>query len=480
MRTYYRDSSTQQQIPSEQEALDALLRLKLSAFIQKTFYTVSPADEYLHNWHIDLIAEYLEACTRREIKRLIINMPPRYMKSIAVSVAWAAWLLGKNPSERIMAASYSEMLSLKHSMDTRLVVQSDWYRRIFPNTIITDDQNEKRKFVTTARGQRFATSVGGTATGDGGNFIIIDDPLNPAQALSDVQRKTANTWIDQTISSRLNDKKNGVIVVVMQRLHADDTTGHLLEKGGWEHLCIPAVAETKTIIDFGSVKLTRDAGGILHPEREGDTEIEALKLALGSYAFAGQYQQRPAPAEGGIFKLQWIKRYAERRDKYDMIVQSWDTAIKPDQINDPSCRTTWGVHSVGYDLLDVSVKRLVYPDLKLAVMTSAGEWYPDAILIEDKASGQQLIQDLQRETKLPVIGILPKGDKITRASAVSAMVEAGKVALPTKAHWLAGFESELLTFPNAPHDDQVDSTTQFLNWMREKDLFTARPSIRRL
>src|SRR4051794_14355040 len=253
------------QRPTKAEALDALLRTRLAAFTQKTFRTVDPGAVYKHNWHIDLIAEYLEACTRREVKRLIINVPPRYMKSISVSVAWPAWLIGKNPSERIVAASYSDRLSLKHSVDCRLVIQSEWYRRLFPGVILTGDQNEKEKFVTTARGQRFATTVRGSPTGDGGNFLIVDDPHTPQQALSPVQRQHGLDWFDQTFSNRLDDKENGVIVVVMQRLHANDLSGHLLDKGGWEHLCIPGIAEVRTVIDFGRVKATREPGDVLHP-----------------------------------------------------------------------------------------------------------------------------------------------------------------------------------------------------------------------
>lgn len=455
--------------PTKTEALDALLRTRLAAFTQKTFRTVDPGATYLHNWHIDLIAEYLEACTRREIKRLIINIPPRYLKSVSVTVAWPAWLLGKNPSQRIIAASYSDRLSLKHSVDCRLVMQSEWYRRLFPGVILTGDQNEKSKFVTTARGQRFATSVGGTATGDGGNFLIVDDPHNPTQAMSAVQRETALTWFDQTFSNRLDDKENGVIVVVMQRLHANDLSGHLLAKGGWERLCIPGVAETKTVIDFGRVKLVREQGDVLHPARESAEGIARQKVAMGSYAFAGQYQQRPAPAEGGIFKAGWFRRYAEPMEKYEQVVQSWDTAVKAAQINDPSVCTTWGIRADGYDLLQVLVRRLEYPDLKSLIQGQASAFSPDAILIEDKASGQQLLQDLKRETKLPLIAILPVADKITRASAVSATVEAGKVSLPTHAAWLADYEMELLTFPNAAHDDQTDSTSQFLNWARDRN-----------
>ncbi len=440
--------------PTDREAFDALLRTRLAAFTRKTFATVDPGAAYKHNWHIDLIAEYLEACSRREIKRLVINIPPRYLKSISVTVAWPAWLLGHDPSERILAASYAEILSLKHSMDCRLVMQSDWYRRVFPAVQLTGDQNEKRKFVTTARGCRFATSVGASTIGEGGRFLIVDDPLNAAQAVSDVERERANTWFDQGFSTRLDDKEDGVIVLVMQRLHANDLSGHLLAKGGWEHLCIPAVAETKTVIDFGRVKITREPGDVLHPERESAEAIDRQKVAMGGYAFAGQYQQRPAPAEGGIFKAAWFQRFAARQDDYLQVVQSWDTAIKADQLNDPSVCLTFGVKPDGFDLLEARVQRLEYPDLKRRVHAQAEAFGPDAILIEDKASGQQLLQDLGRSTTLPLIGILPEKDKVTRASGVSALVEAGKLFLPTQAPWLPDFESELLTFPNSVHDDQ--------------------------
>ena len=464
---------------NDEQVLDALLRTRLAAFTRKAFGTVDPGAAYKHNWHIDLIAEYLEACTQREIKRLIINLPPGYLKSISVNVAWPAWLLGKNPSERILSASYSESLSLKHSLDCRQVVTSDWYRRIFPATLLTGDQNEKQKFMTTGRGFRFATSVGGSSTGDGGNFLIVDDPHNPKQAESEKERENGLIWFDRTFSNRLRDKANGVIVVVMQRLHSKDLTGHLLAKGGWEQLCLPGIAETKTIIDFGRVKHTREVGDVLHPSFEPAEIVERQKIDMGSYAFAGQYQQRPAPAEGGMCKMHWFRRYEKQEDKYEKIIQSWDTASKAGELNDPSCCTTWGIRNDGYDLLQVMVRRLEYPELKLLVRTQAEDFGANAVLIEDKSSGQQLLQDLRRETKLPLIPILPEKDKITRFAAVSAMIEAGRVSLPLNAAWLTDYEMEMLTFPNAPHDDQVDSTSQFLAWAKGRDR-SAQPSIRRL
>lgn len=202
------------------ETYHAMLRTDLPSFIGKVLQTVDPGAPYLPNWHIDLIAEYLEAAGRGSISRLIINMPPRALKSVCVSVAWPAWLLGHDPRSRIIAASYAATLAVKHSLDCRLVMESEWYRALFPGTQLAHDQNEKHKFMTTQRGFRFATSVGGSVTGEGGNFLIMDDPLSPMQALGEHGRAHVAAWFDHTFATRLNDKKKGVIVLVMQRLHA--------------------------------------------------------------------------------------------------------------------------------------------------------------------------------------------------------------------------------------------------------------------
>lgn len=295
---------------TDQTALcKAILKNDLSMFIGQVVETVDPAANYLHNWHIDLIAEYLRACQTGEITRLIINIPPRHLKSISVAVAFPAWLLGHNPSEQIMCASYSQELSFKHSLDCRLIVQSPWYQQLFPQTQLVEDQNTKRKFVTTERGYRIATSVGGTATGEGGNFLIVDDPINAMQGQSEVMRTSANTWFDQTFSNRLNDKKKGCIIVIMQRLHEEDLTGHLLKKGGWECLRLPMIAEEEEVLERGSIRRVRHVGDYLHADRMGNEEIEREKNALGPYGFAGQYQQRPSPEGGGEFRKEWIQYY---------------------------------------------------------------------------------------------------------------------------------------------------------------------------
>jgi predicted phage terminase large subunit-like protein len=455
---------------------NALIRQDLSSFIAKTFSCVDPSTEYLHNWHIDLLADRLEKAACGKITRLIINIPPRSLKSVCISVAWPAWLLGNDPSAKIMAASYSQILSLKHSLDCRLVMTSPWYKEIFPDVAIAADQNEKFKFVTTARGFRFATSVGGTATGEGGDFLIVDDPHNPLQAASDVQRQNAIDWFGQTFMTRLNNKKKGVIVVVMQRLHVEDLTGHLLGKGKqWEHLCLPAIAPKRVTYSFYDQKKIRKAGEFLHKEREGKFEIERAKEDLGSYAFAAQYQQSPVLIEGGMVNLDWFCRYNDAPD-LGRIVQSWDTAIKAGRGNDFSVCTTWKETDTGYYLLDVLSRKMEYPELKRAVLSLAEKFNPDSILIEDKASGQSLLQDLRKETKLAVLAIMPSKDKLSRFAAVTAMIEAGRVWLPNHASWLVDFESEIMGFPSLPHDDIVDSTSQFLNWVRERK--QSKPRIR--
>ncbi len=286
-----------------------VIRGDFPSFIEQCFQTVSPGQRFLPNWHIEVIAEHLLACTRGEITRLIINMPPRALKSITVSVAWPAWLLGQAPESRIMTASYAQALAEKHSMDCRLVMQSAWYRRLFPQTELSREQNEKHKFLTTARGMRLATSVFGAATGEGGNVLIADDPMNPLQAMGAASRRYINDWFSHTFATRLDDKRRGVIVLVMQRLHAEDISGYLLAQGGWEHLCLPAIAAEPQYFVIGGRTFYREAGALLHPAREDERQIAQAQRALGSAHFNAQYQQAPLAATSSMVKLEWFGRY---------------------------------------------------------------------------------------------------------------------------------------------------------------------------
>lgn len=447
-------------------------------YVRRCFNTVEPGKEYKHNWHIDYLCEILEACRTRQLRRVIINMPFRSLKSITCTVSFPSFLLGADPSEQIMAASYSGMLSKKHSLDTRAVLYSGWYKTLFPETVLADDQNEKMKFMTTQRGHRIATSVGGSSTGEGGNFLIADDPVNSMQALSDVERETANNWLDQTFMSRQNDQSTSVVIVVMQRFHVMDPSGYLLQKGGWEHIKIPLIAPTRTIIDFGDFHKVREKDDVLHEARFPPDVVEQLKLDLGSYGFAGQLQQTPVPLGGGRLQLSWFPRHIMDKFNYNLVeevVHSYDTASKGKEINNPTgCMEFSRIGSQWY-ITDAWKERLTYPALKKKVKTYSAGRMPNALLIEDKSSGMALIQELNddQEFNVGVIAIEPEADKITRMDVHLAYVEAGRVSLPDGSVkppvWLHDLEHTYAHFPAPAEWEYIDCTSQFLKWVRKRE-----------
>jgi len=458
----------------ERQLIRLMLRNDLSTFIHRTFQTVAPAQSYIHNWHIEAMAWHLEQCAKGAIKRLVITLPPRYGKSICASVAFPAWVLGRDPSKRIICASYSENLASKHAGDCRTVMESDWYRSAFPGTRISRDKNAELNYVTTRQGYRYSTSVGGTLTGRGGNLIIVDDPIKPEEAMSEATRSTVNNWFDSTLYSRLDSKRDDVIILIMQRLHMDDLAGYVMQRDQWTHLNLPAIAETEQRIQIGNDEFhTRKAGDILHQERESQKDLEKAKATVGSFNFSAQYQQCPVPPEGEIIKWGWFQFFdaCPARVTNDRIIQSWDTASKAKELSDYSVCTSWLVQENRYYLFDVLREKLDYPSLKRRVFEHSIRHDANSVLIEDKCSGTSLIQDIKQENTFGIpdpIGILPEGDKITRMSAQSAKIEAGQVYLPKQAPWLGDLQAELLQFPRGRHDDQVDSISQFLNWIQRR------------
>ena len=449
-------------------AFRAILRQDLPSFIRKSFATVAPTIPYLDNWHIQAMAWHLEEVYAGRIKRLIISVPPRHLKSISASVAFPAWVLDKDPTRRIISVSYAQDIARKHALDCRSVMEATWYQNTFRGTRIDPRKNTELEIMTTSRGFRLTTSVGGTLTGRGGNLIIIDDPLKPIEAMSETARAGVNQWYDNTLYSRLDNKTDDCIVIVMQRLHIDDLVGHVLEQEDWIHLKLPATAEANEKVQVGPNKhYCRHAGELLHPEREPQEALDGIKTTLGSYNFSAQYQQEPTPPGGTLIKWDWFGRYCEtpQRQRGDQIVQSWDTASKTADSNDYSVCTTWLVRGKNYYLIDVLRKRLEYPDLKRRIIAQAERYETDTVLIEDAGSGTHLIQELRREGNLRPIAIKPKGDKLTRMEAHTAILEAGYVHLPESAGWLSDFQTEMLLFPRGSHDDQVDSVSQFLTWV---------------
>jgi predicted phage terminase large subunit-like protein len=450
-----------------------LLRNYFPAFIQRSFHQLNPNTPFQNNWHIDVIAAAFEECRRGVETRLIVNLPPRNLKSHCASIAFPAWYLGHNPSGRIMCVSYGQDLADKFARECRNVMASFWYKQIFP-TRLSAQKHSVEEFLTQQEGYRLATSVGGPLTGKGADTIILDDPLKPEEALSDARRNAVNEWYKNTLYSRLNDKQKGCIIIIMQRLHEDDLVGHLIEQERFRVLSLPAIAESdeeyKIQTIFGKQRFARRAGEVLHAAREPREVLDAIRQRIGEYNFAGQYQQSPAPVGGGLIRADWFKSYAddERPERFDQILQSWDTANKLTELSDYSVCTTWGIKGRRIYLLEVLRKRMEYPDLKRAVHLQARAYRPTVILIEDKASGTQLIQELIADGLRAVTRYKPEHDKVMRLNAQTATIENGFVLLPREAPWLADYLHEITTFPNAKYDDQADSTSQALAWINQR------------
>ena len=449
----------------------ALLRQDFYGFLERSFLVLNPETPFLGNWHLEQMVAKLEAFRTGQCRRLIINVPPRSLKSIATSVAFVAWLLGHQPSARIICASDGQDLADKHARDSRIVMGDDFYKSIFPGTRIAARNQSNADFATTAKGGRMATSVGGVLTGRGADYLIIDDPSKPDEAISDVRRQGVNDWFDNSLLSRLDNKRTGVIIIIMQRLHMDDLVGHVLQQGGWEVLKLPAIAVEDEVhriwTPYGEYTHERKEGQALHPQHEPLESLDDTRRRVGEYIFAGQYQQDPVPLGGGMVKGHWFRTYlpAELPSSNVQLIQSWDTASKANELNDFSVCTTWAVYNKHAYLVDVVRRRMDYPTLKRMVVEKAREFKPSTILIEDKASGIQLVQELKYEGLHVVRGVKPEGDKKMRLLAQTATIENGFVHLPKDSPWLLDYLAEMTSFPMAKFDDQVDSTSQALGWL---------------
>jgi predicted phage terminase large subunit-like protein len=465
---------------------------RLREFVRLAWPVVEPSTSFQSGWHIDAIIEHLEAVTRGQIRNLLINVPPRHMKSLLISVFWPAWEWIRFPERRWLYSSYGAQLSIRDSVKCRRLIESPWYQALWGDRYsLTSDQNTKGRFDNDRSGYRLSTSVGGAATGEGGDRLVCDDPHNVQEAESDAIRKGTLDWWDVVMSTRTNDPRTSAKLVVMQRCHQQDLSGHLLEQGSWDHLCLPAEYDgTKRHTVIGWTEPREEVGELLWPERFGRQEIESLKRSLGSYAAAGQLQQRPSPAGGGLFKRSWWRYWQPPGanlppisvlgpDGTERLVaavevgtveeqcQSWDCSFKDLDTSDYVVGQVWGRVGSNFLLLDQIRARMDFPTTVSAILRISSSWTGAlAKLIEDKANGSAVIQMLQGRIA-GLIPVNPEGGKVARAAAVSPLIEAGNVYLPHPQlmPWVTEFLEECAAFPNSAHDDQVDAMTQaLLRW----------------
>lgn len=416
------------------------------------------------------IADALEAVERGAIDRLIITIPPRHGKTMLASEFFPSWYLGRNPDRFVIASTYSQERASDTGRKVRNMMTDTPFKYAFPGVEVTGDSKAAHRFSTNKGGAYYAVGANGPITGRGAHLFLIDDPIkNREQADSPTERAKQKDWFRSTAYTRL--MPGGAIIIIMTPWHVDDLQGWALSElkdEGWHHLHLPAVAENNDA-------LGRNPGEPLWPEQYDLAALKRIKSAIGSREWSALYQGRPVPQEGGMIELGWCPRYREPLAQYSQVVLSFDTAQKDKEINDPSVCAVFGLSDTFDDLLYVWRDRVKYPELKRIAYNLIEQWNPNAVLIEDKSSGQSLIQDLEVESRAPIVSIEPEGSKETRMSVETPAIEAGRLRLPYSAPWLIDFEAEVGTFPLSSTKDQVDALSQFLKWRREHGYFDLAP-----
>ena len=444
-------------------------------FAKEAWQVIEPSTPYVDGWHITAICEHLEAVTRGEIKQLVISMPPRHMKSILVAVMWPCWVWTRNPGFRWIFASYAQSLAVRDSVKCRTIIQSPWFRKHWGEVFdLKSDENQKTKFVNSAEGYRIATSVDGSATGEGGDCIVGDDLIKAKDAYSEPARTSAVTFWRETMHTRINDPRKVKKVLMAQRIHEGDPSGVMLETGSYVHLCLPAEYDPRSTVPVGApnplafTDPRTETGDLLWPDRYGSDVIEATKKALGPWAYAAQFQQSPTPATGGIFKREWLRFHTRATvpKAFDEVFQSWDMSFKRTEDGSYVVGQVWGKAGASFYLLDQIRGRFDFVESKAAVLSLCERW-PDAFAkyIEEKANGAAIMSALANEV-IGLIPVLPHGTKEARAHAIAPAVQSGNVFFPDAEDygfaWVADLIAEVTAFPRAPNDDQVDAMTQAL------------------
>lgn len=473
-----------------------LAEASLSEFAKQAWHVLEPVSELKWGWALDAICLHLQAVSDGDIKRLLMNVPPGSMKSLLTNVLWPAWEWGPlgMPSMRFLSTAHKQDLAIRDNLKCRRLIQSEWYQSRWSITI-TSDQNSKSKFENDKTGFREAMAFT-SMTGSRGDRVTLDDPLSVDDANSEAALAAAESTFREALPTRVNND-DSAIVVIMQRLHEKDTSGIILkEMLGYEHLCLPMEFEPerrcRTSIGFTDPR--KKEGELMFPERFGPQTVKSYKKVLGEMAYAGQMQQRPAPAGGGILKTKHFQLwpYDKELPVFDFVLQSLDAAYTANTTNDPSAFGAYGVFTHngrrGAMLLDCWADHLTFPDLRSKLVE---EWHavygksssrkgkkPDAFLIEAKASGLSMIQDL-RQANIPAIPYNPgNADKVNRAHQVAPVLELDCLWIPESGKepgkpvtWARGFLKELEVFPNGERDDQVDQLTQAIIYLRDQGWF---------
>jgi len=435
-------------------------------------------------WHVAVMADKIAQLHRGDIRRLIVNVPPRHLKSLVMTVTHIAWWLGQHPAASIMLVCYGQALAEDLLRRVKDVMNHRWYQAAFPHTRI-GRRNRAACVETTAGGRIFATSLTGTFTGMGADLIVIDDPLKAQEALSEARRSRVNHTVDEGLLSRLNDPGEGRVVVVMQRLHEDDLTGHLLRRGGWDHVVIPLVAmESAVYRREANASIRRLSGHIIDTTRTPRPVVAELRQSVGGMVFTSQYQQDPQPAAGLFLPTANLREYSAplALAEYDAIAVGCDTAIAVGEHNDYTACVVIGMRGHHIHILDVIRDRMSFNE-QLLLLRQLFLAYPDLyVVIEHAGQGIPIAQELRREFGMAPILAPVSLSKEQRAASIIPQLENGYVFVPAVAEWKEAFVNELRGFPHGHHDDQVDALVhalRYLNRLNRLERSNQRPTASR-
>lgn len=470
-------------LSASQQAYFAAVRSDPVVFARHAFATIYPGKEFEDNWHIDAIFHALEQNLHGTQPRLIINLPPRHLKSFLISVVWPAFLLAIDPSLKIFCVSYSDDLSKAIARDFKRVVETPWYRAVFPQVRLTKvTENEVH---TDQGGYRVALSVHGSITGRGADLIIVDDPCRPEEAVSDKARMAVNEWFGSTLLSRRDDKRRSGLIVVMQRLHVNDLAGYVEDKGGFHKLSFPAIAERDEVIELRNGRTHRRCkGDALQPAREDSEILHNLRDEIGAFNFAAQYQQSPRTPDGQLFKRKYfavIDRHPAVSSEGEYFI-SIDSALSTSSTADFTAISIVCIYRRKLYVVRAERGRWDYEDLKARTLKWVKDLYrpchPVNVFVEAAGSGISLAQYLTsaHDERYHFESCHPRGNKVYRASRVLAWFEMGIsiVSVPGRNAWVEPYINEFMNFPNGANDDQVDSLVQLL-WRRRANSLLDTP-----
>jgi predicted phage terminase large subunit-like protein len=456
----------------------ASLEANFSTFVKAAWHVIRPGVELKWSWHYDLISEHLTLVYERKCRRLRVNMPPRTLKSIMVTVMFPVWVWTKQSTHNFATASYSGELSTEHSVLRRNLIESDWFKGLWGDKVwLAEDQNQKAKYKNNSQAQMIATSVGGTATGLGGDTLILDDGMKPEEAPSEVIRASAHSWFDGTWSTRLNDPSTGAMIVVEQRTHELDISGTLSD--GWTLLVLPLEAETEErwVFPISGRVIERRPGDILQPERFPAAVVENLKRKR--LVWAGQYQQHPSPLEGNMIKRSEVRYYGGRDpitgavdpplpDRFDTVVISADCSFKDLKTSDYVCVGAIGAQGPNRYIFTVVLKHLDLPATGVEIKRQRATYGARTVLVEDKANGPAVIKELRREIS-GVVEINPEGGKVSRFFAMCGEWQAGNWFVDRTAAWTEPFVDSITKFPTGAYDDDCDMVSQAATWLQQNN-----------